>query len=38
MDIDLTAIKDGRTIEIEVKWDSRIHKSGALFFELLADI
>lgn len=38
MDIDFTAIKDGRTIEIEVKWDSRIHKSGALFFELLADI
>ena len=37
-DIDFTAIKDGRQVEIEVKWDGRIRKSGALFFELLTDI
>lgn len=37
-DIDFTAIKDGRQVDIEVKWDSRIHKSGAMFLELLTDI
>lgn len=37
-DIDLTAIKDGIKQEIEVKWDSRINKSGALFLELLTDV
>ena len=37
-DIDLTAIKDGIKQEIEVKWDSTINKSGALFLELLTDI
>lgn len=37
-DIDLTAIKDGRKEDIEVKWDSRISKSGAMFFELLTNI
>ena len=37
-DIDFTAVKDGRRQEIEVKWDSRINRSGALFFELLTDI
>lgn len=31
-------IKDGRKEEIEVKWDSRISKSGAMFFELLTNI
>lgn len=37
-DIDFTAVKDGKSQEIEVKWDSRIGRSGALFFELLTDI
>ena len=37
-DIDFTAVKDGTSHEIEVKWDSRIGRSGALFFELLTDI
>nr|CRY94019.1 hypothetical protein [uncultured prokaryote] len=34
----MTAIKDGRKEEIEVKWDSWISKSGAMFFELLTNI
>lgn len=37
-DIDFTAIKGDRREEIEVKWDSKISRSGALFFELLTDI
>lgn len=37
-DIDITAIKDNQKFEIEVKWDSRISKSNAFFFELLTDI
>ena len=37
-DIDFTAVKDGKSQEIEVKWDSRISKSGAMFFELLTNI
>lgn len=37
-DIDLTAIKDGTQMEIEVKWDSRIQQSGAMFFELVTNI
>lgn len=37
-DIDFTTIKDGIEKQIEVKWDSKINRSGALFFELLTDI
>lgn len=37
-DIDFTAVKDGEKQEIEVKWDGRMSRSGALFFELLTDI
>ena len=37
-DIDITAIKNNQKFEIEVKWDSRISKSNAFFFELLTDI
>ena len=37
-DIDFTAVKDGVRQNIEVKWDSRISESGAIFFELLTDI
>ena len=36
-DIDFTAIKDGRQFNIEVKWDSKIHNSGAMFLELITD-
>ena len=36
-DIDLTATKDGRKFEIEVKWDSRISRSKSLFLELITD-
>ena len=37
-DIDFTAIKDNRTFEIEVKYDTRISKSNNLYLELIPDI
>ena len=37
-DIDITAIRDGVSNDIEIKWDSRIGNSNAFFFELLADM
>ncbi len=37
-DIDITAEKKGFSAQIEVKWDNWIHKSGAMFLELLTNI
>lgn len=37
-DIDFTAIKGNRSADIEIKWDNRMHQSGAFFFELITDI
>lgn len=37
-DIDMTAYKDNFSADIEVKWDTKIHNSGNLFFELLTNI
>ncbi len=37
-DIDLTASKDGYISQLEIKWDTKIHKSGAMFIELLTNI
>lgn len=37
-DVDLTAVKDGESFDIEVKWDGRISNSNAFFFELMTDI
>ena len=37
-DIDYTAYRGGNKYEIEVKWDSKINKSGAMFLELITDV
>ena len=37
-DIDLTAMIDNKIYEVEIKWDKKINKSGAMFLELLTDI
>ncbi len=37
-DIDITAIKEQQSFNIEIKWDNKISKSRALFIELITDI
>lgn len=37
-DIDLIAIKDNKSISIEVKWDSRIHQTGNMFIETSSNV
>ena len=37
-DIDITAIKNGQMTEIEVKWDKKINKTNAFFFEITTDV
>lgn len=37
-DIDITAEKQGFSANIEIKWDTKINKSGAMFLELLTNI
>ncbi len=37
-DIDFTAFKNGEYFDIEVKWDSRMYRTQAMFFELLTNI
>lgn len=38
IDVDFTAIKSNFSFDIEVKYDTKISKSGNLYLELLTDI
>lgn len=37
-DIDFSVSKDGKSFDIEVKWDNKINDSGAMFLELITNI